>query len=55
MTRGPLAAGTVLDESMVTLKSPGEGVSWTDRSRVLGRTLLRDVAADELVLPSDVA
>lgn len=55
VTRSPLTAGTVLDETMVTLKSPGEGVSWTDRSRVLGRKLLRDIAADELVLPSDVA
>ncbi|MGC3968576.1 MAG: SAF domain-containing protein [Pirellulales bacterium] len=44
----------MLDESMVTLKSPGEGVSWTDRSRLLGRKLLRDIPADELLLPSDV-
>lgn len=54
VSRVRIAAGTVLDESMVTLKSPGEGVSWTDRSRLLGRMLLRDIEADELLMPTDV-
>jgi len=55
VTRTALRAGTLLDESMLTLKSPGEGVSWTDRGKLLGRRLLHDIAADELVLPNDVA
>ncbi|MGC3968577.1 MAG: N-acetylneuraminate synthase family protein [Pirellulales bacterium] len=54
VSRMPLIAGTVLDESMVTLKSPGEGV--LDRS--LAFALLRPQPscqiADELLLPSDV-
>src|SRR5207244_985469 len=55
VTRRPLPAGTLLEESMLMLKSPGEGVSWTERSKLFGRRLLHDVAGDEPVLLSDVA
>ncbi|MCE9606268.1 MAG: N-acetylneuraminate synthase family protein [Planctomycetia bacterium] len=49
-----LPAGTVLEESMFTLKSPGDGIAWTQRETIVGRRLLRDIDADETIYRSDV-
>ena len=38
--------GTVLTEVMLCLKSPGTGLPWRDRTRILGRKARRPVAAD---------
>lgn len=54
VTRAPLTAGTVIDESMLTLKSPGDGVAWIDRDRVVGHRLVRNLEADVLILPDDL-
>lgn len=54
VARSALSAGTQIDESMLTLKSPGDGVPWTRRELVVGRRLRRAVAADELVRADDV-
>jgi sialic acid synthase SpsE len=54
VTRVPLVAGTVVDESMLTLKSPGDGVAWIDRSRIVGRRLARNLDADTIILPHDL-
>lgn len=52
--RTPLRAGTRIEEPMLTLKCPGDGLSWLDRQRVVGRCLKRDLAADELLTADDV-
>lgn len=54
VTRLPLMAGTRIEEPMLVLKSPGDGLSWLDRQRVLGRRLKRDLAADEKLTVEDV-
>lgn len=54
VTRVPLTAGTRIEEPMLTLKCPGDGLSWLDRGRVLGRRLKRDLAADEMLTADDV-
>jgi sialic acid synthase SpsE len=54
VTRVPLTAGTFLEEPMLTLKCPGDGLSWLERSRVVGRRLRRDVPADEKLTLDDV-
>ncbi|HVX11247.1 MAG TPA: N-acetylneuraminate synthase family protein [Pirellulales bacterium] len=54
VTRMPLPAGTRIEEPMLTLKSPGDGLSWLDRERVVGRCLKRDLAADEMLTVDDV-
>ena len=55
VTRVPLAAGTLIEEPMLALKCPGDGLSWLERRRVIGRRLRRDLPADEKLLPEDVA
>ena len=54
VARVPLSAGTRLEEPMLTLKCPGDGLSWLDRQRVVGRCLKRDLAADEMLTADDV-
>lgn len=54
VTREPLAAGTRIEEPMLILKCPGDGLSWLDRRQVVGRRLKRDLAADEKLTLEDV-
>lgn len=55
VTRSALRAGTYLEASMLTLKCPGDGVSWLDREMVIGRRLSRDLDADEKLTLEDLA
>jgi sialic acid synthase SpsE len=55
VTRVALAAGTRIEEPMLALKCPGDGLSWFDRPQVLGRRLKRDLAADEKLTWDDIA
>jgi N-acetylneuraminate synthase len=49
-----LPTGTVLTLEHLKLKKPGDGVPASQLPQLLGRTLLRDLQADELVLPKDL-
>lgn len=44
-----IKAGEVITEDAIALKRPGTGISPADLPRVLGRTVRRPIAADELV------
>jgi N-acetylneuraminate synthase len=50
-----LAAGTVLAAADLTFKKPGTGHPAERYEELLGRRLGRDLAADDEVLPEDVA
>ena len=54
VTRWPLAAGTRIEESMLTLKCPGDGIGWAEREGVLGLKLKRDLPANVKLNLSDV-
>ncbi len=54
VTRVALPAGTRIEEPMLTLKCPGDGLSWSERGLVVGRRLRRSVAADEKLSFRDV-
>jgi sialic acid synthase SpsE len=55
VTRVPIARGTIVEESMLTLKCPGDGLGWSDRDQVVGRTAQRDLPADEMLRADDIA
>lgn len=55
VARTALARGTQLEEAMLSLKCPGDGLSWLDRGLVVGRTTKRDLAADEKLSVDDFA
>lgn len=50
----PLAAGTVLDREVLTLKKPGTGIPAAELERFVGRRLVRDVDPGNLLKRSDV-
>jgi N,N'-diacetyllegionaminate synthase len=49
-----LAAGTVLTETMLTLKKPGTGIPFEEKSNVIGKVLIRDVSAKCLLKWEDL-
>ncbi len=50
-----LAAGNVLEARDLITKRPGSGIPANQLDQVIGRTLARDVAADTLLQPDDLA
>lgn len=52
VARMDLLAGTVLKASHLTIKKPGTGISAERLASVMGRRLVRDVQANELLLES---
>jgi len=54
VARQPLAAGTVIAEGHVAFKKPGTGIPADRLGDVLGRTLRRAVAADEMIREEDL-
>ncbi|HET6612049.1 MAG TPA: N-acetylneuraminate synthase family protein [Kofleriaceae bacterium] len=49
-----LAAGSRLGHDDVTLKKPGTGLPAADLERIIGRTLARDIAADQRLTEDDL-
>ena len=41
-----IAAGTVIDPSMLVLKSPGTGLAWKQRDQIIGKRAIADIPAD---------
>ena len=54
-TRVAIPAGAVLTEEMLALRSPGTGLSWRERDRILGRIAVRDLAANQMCVEADFA
>lgn len=50
-----LPAGTVLTNSLITVKKPGTGISSEYRGEVVGKTLIRDVFRNRLLRWDDVS
>lgn len=51
----PLDAGTVLGAGDLKIRSPGQGLSPQNLSRLVGRTLRRDMREEDFFYPSDLA
>lgn len=51
----PLSAGTVLGAGDLKIRSPGQGLSPQKLSRLVGRTLRRDMREEDFFYPSDLA
>lgn len=48
-TKRPMQAGEVVRVEDIHLLSPGDGFKWRDKEGVLGKTLARDIAKDEII------
>lgn len=49
VTVKPIAAGEIIDETDVTLKSPGGGFAWSDRGELFGAIAKRDIPANRVI------
>jgi N,N'-diacetyllegionaminate synthase len=54
VAREPLAAGTVLRETHLAAKKPGTGIPAERLREIVGRTLRRNVVADEMIREEDL-
>lgn len=50
----PISKGAVITEEMLAVKSPGSGLGVQAMSKLVGRVIQRDMAVDDLFLPSDI-
>lgn len=53
-TRLELNQGHVITEDDIHLLSPGDGFKWIDRDKVVGATVMRHIAKNEIIYPSDI-
>lgn len=44
--------GEVLDESMLTLKSPGTGLQWNEKNKLLGKKAIKQIEQDTTLIQS---
>ena len=54
VARRALPAGTVLTREDLAVKKPGTGLPPTDLDRIVGKTLARPVAVDQLLADEDI-
>ena len=50
-SRRILSAGEIITEADLHLLSPGDGYKWIDKGEVIGKKLLRDLPANEIIYP----
>lgn len=53
VSRQSIPRGTVITEEMLGLKSPGTGLKWRERGRVVGRCAALDIPADVVLREED--
>lgn len=49
-----IAKGVEITEAMLCLKSPGTGLTWANRDKVIGRKAVRDIAPDVTIFLNDL-
>jgi sialic acid synthase len=55
VSRCEIPRGALLNEEMLCLKSPGTGLRWQERTRILGKKATRDISADVTLSVGDFA
>jgi N,N'-diacetyllegionaminate synthase len=45
----PLKAGTIMEEHLLTAKKPGTGIDYSERHKLIGRRLRRDVSPERIL------
>ena len=51
VSKSAIPAGTVLTEDMLILKSPGTGLSWNNRDKIVGRKSKSEIPAESTLSP----
>ncbi len=48
-TKKALKSGTIISEEDIHLLSPGDGIQWNDRSKILGKKIKKDIPKNEII------
>ena len=49
-TRYTLRKGHIITEQDIHMLSPGTGLKWTQRNLVIGKTVIKDISENELIM-----
>lgn len=49
-----LRAGQKITLNDIHLLSPGDGFKWADRENVIGKTIVKDIPANEIIYPDNI-
>jgi sialic acid synthase len=49
-----LKKGDVIGIDDLHMLSPGDGFKWSDVDKVVGRTVVNDIPANEIIYPKDI-
>jgi sialic acid synthase len=50
-TKRAMKAGEIIQKEDLHLLSPGDGFKWSELDKVVGKVLVKDIPADELIYP----
>ena len=50
-----IPAGTVIEESMIHMLSPGSGLKWSERDQIVGKKSNKEISKDSIINKSDLA
>ena len=50
----PMIAGEIITENDIHLLSPGDGIKWVDRDKIIGKRLLSSLPKDEIIYPKNI-
>lgn len=50
----PIKSGQLLTENDIHLLSPGNGFKWSEREKILGKKVIKDLPANEIIYPEHI-
>jgi len=52
-TLNPIKAGQIISEKDLHMLSPGDGLKWAERDKIIGKTIIKDLRKDEIIYESN--
>jgi sialic acid synthase len=49
-----IKAGEVITENDIHLLSPGDGLKWSEKDQLIGKSLISDIEKDEIIYPLNI-
>ena len=53
-TNKDIASGSIITDDDIHMLSPGDGLKWTEKDLVIGKTVVKAVSKDEIIYPSNI-
>lgn len=53
-TNKDIASGSIVTIDDIHMLSPGDGLKWTERSKIIGKEVIDEISKDEIIYPSNI-